>query len=93
MLEYGKVNYAISSRIHEQPGGGVYESHFLAKAVKNPVEMERAMRKAHIKDGVAMTRFIYWLKHNVGAEEMDEMSVAGRLGSSHGAGRVPGAEL
>ena len=79
MLEYGKVNYAISSRIHES--NRVEECMnptSLAKAVKNPVEMEN-MRKAHIKDGVAMTRFIYWLKHNVGAEEMDEMSVAGRL--------------
>ena len=31
-----------------------------AKAVKNKVEIENE-KKAHIKDGVAVTRFIYWL--------------------------------
>ena len=31
------------------------------KAVKNPVEMEH-MRKAHVKDGAAVCRFIFWLK-------------------------------
>ena len=31
------------------------------KAVKNPVEIEN-MRKAHIKDGAALTKTIYWLK-------------------------------
>lgn len=79
MLEYGKVNYAICSRIHES--NRVEECMnptSRAKAVKNPVEMENT-RRAHIKDGVAMTRFIYWLKHNVGAGEMDEINVAERL--------------
>ena len=31
------------------------------KAVKNPVEVE-GIRSAHIKDGTAMCRFLYWLK-------------------------------
>lgn len=31
------------------------------KAVKNPVEME-GIRSAHLKDGVAMCKFLYWLK-------------------------------
>ena len=48
------------------------------KAVKNPVEMEH-MRKAHIRDGVAVTRFLYWLKHAVGAQEIDECAAAARL--------------
>lgn len=33
----------------------------LLKAVKNPVELEN-MRKTHIKDGVAVTRFMHWAK-------------------------------
>lgn len=33
----------------------------LPKAIKNPVEVENE-RIAHIKDGVAVTKFIYWLK-------------------------------
>lgn len=48
------------------------------KAVKNPVEMEN-IRKAHIKDGVAVTRYMYWLKKNIGRIPMDEISVSRHL--------------
>lgn len=37
----------------------------LMKAVKNAAEMDN-LRKAHIKDGVAVARFMYWLKKNIG---------------------------
>ena len=49
-----------------------------AKAVKNEVEIENE-KKAHIKDGVAVTRFIYWLKHHIGKERLTEMSVQDKL--------------
>lgn len=45
------------------------------KAVKNPVEVANE-RQAHIKDGVAMVRFIYWLKQNVDKMPMTEIRVA-----------------
>lgn len=48
------------------------------KAVKNPAEQE-AERTAHIKDGAAVTRFIYWLKHNVGRTRITELSAAEKL--------------
>ena len=35
------------------------------KAVKNDVELKNIIN-AHVKDGVAVTRFMYWLKKNVG---------------------------
>jgi Xaa-Pro aminopeptidase len=38
----------------------------LAKAIKNPVEVAH-IREAHVKDGVAETRFMYWLKQRVAA--------------------------
>lgn len=50
----------------------------LMKAVKNPVEIEN-IRKAHIKDGVAVTKFMYWLKKNVGHESITEISAAQKL--------------
>ena len=50
------------------------------KALKTPVEMEN-IRKAHVKDGVAVTRFVYWLKKNIGKIPMDEVSVAEKLES------------
>lgn len=48
------------------------------KCLKNAKEQEN-MRKAHLKDGVAMTKFMYWLKKNVGKTEMSEISVAEKV--------------
>ena len=48
------------------------------KAVKNPVEM-MGIRSAHLKDGAAMCRFLYWLKTNIGTIDIDELSAAERL--------------
>lgn len=50
----------------------------LFKAKKNPVEVENE-RKAHIKDGVAVTKFIYWLKKNVGKQKVTERTAAAKL--------------
>lgn len=47
----------------------------LMKAVKNRTEMEN-LRKAHLKDGIAVTRFMWWLKNNVGKLPMTEVSAA-----------------
>lgn len=50
----------------------------LMKAVKNPVEVDNT-RKAHIKDGVAFTKFMYWLKTNIGKIPMTEISASDYL--------------
>ena len=47
----------------------------LMRAVKNPVEIENT-KKAHVKDGVAVTKFIYWLKNNIGNEPMTEITAS-----------------
>lgn len=52
----------------------------LMKAMKNEVELEN-IRTAHIKDGTAVTKFMYWLKNNLGKIEMTEMSVSDMLES------------
>lgn len=51
-----------------------------AKAVKNAKEQEN-MRAAHVRDGVAVTKFMYWLKKNVGKIPMTEISIADHLRS------------
>lgn len=51
---------------------------FLFKAKKNPVEVENE-RNAHIKDGVAVTKFIYWLKSQIGKTKITEISAAERI--------------
>lgn len=52
----------------------------LKKAIKNPVEVEN-LRQAHIKDGLAVTRFIRWVKENVGKIPMTELSAAAKIDS------------
>ncbi|MBQ2107343.1 MAG: M24 family metallopeptidase, partial [Bacteroidales bacterium] len=52
----------------------------LAKAVKNPFEIE-GMKSAHIRDGVAMVRFLHWLEKSVQAERrVSEWDAAVKLG-------------
>ncbi len=47
----------------------------LMKAVKNQTELSN-IRSAHVKDGVAFTNFMYWLKTNIGKRELTEISVS-----------------
>lgn len=48
------------------------------KAVKNPTELSN-MREIFLKDSVAVTKFIYWLKQNIGRIPMTEVSAAEKL--------------
>lgn len=50
----------------------------LMKAVKNPVEMEH-IRECYLKDSVALTKFLFWMKENAGRIPMDELSAAAKL--------------
>lgn len=81
MLNTAVVNYAITQNLNktihivdcDNPSQ-------LMKAKKNPVELENN-RKAHIKDAVAMTKFMYWLKNKVGKETITEISASDYLES------------
>ncbi|MGL4687562.1 MAG: aminopeptidase P family protein [Fusobacteriaceae bacterium] len=48
------------------------------KAIKNDIEIKNT-KHAHLKDGVAVTKFVYWLKNIVGKEYIDELSVAKKM--------------
>ena len=50
----------------------------LMKSVKNEIQAEN-LRKAHLKDAVAHTKFMYWLKKNIGRVEITELSASARL--------------
>ncbi|SET85860.1 aminopeptidase P family protein [Lacrimispora sphenoides] len=79
LVETGKTNYAIVKNLDSS--NSIIDKMnptALSKAMKNPVEVEN-MRKAHIKDGVAMVKFIYWLKQNVGKETITEVSAQEHL--------------
>lgn len=57
------------------------------KAVKNPVELEN-IEKVYLQDSVAVTRFIYWLKQNIGRKKLTELSAAAYLDELRS--RIPG---
>jgi Xaa-Pro aminopeptidase len=79
LLEKAKVNYTIVRSLDET--NEIIDRMnptVLKKACKNPVEVEN-LKKAHIIDGVVMTKFIYWMKQNIGKVPMTECSVADKL--------------
>lgn len=59
----------------------------IMKAVKNPVELEH-IRKAYLLDSVALCRFIYYVKKNIGKIPMTEVSAAQYL--DHLRSELPG---
>jgi Xaa-Pro aminopeptidase len=52
----------------------------ILKAIKNPVELAN-MEKYYLKDSLALTKFIYWLKKNIGKMEITEITAADKLES------------
>ncbi len=50
----------------------------IPKATKNKTELDGS-RNAHIRDGVSITKFLYWLKNHHNFEEENEISVANKL--------------
>ncbi|PAB60065.1 aminopeptidase P family protein [Anaeromicrobium sediminis] len=79
LLDRSKVNYAIVNNI---PAGvekiDEINPTIFFKAQKNEIEIEN-IRNSHIKDGVAVTKFMYWLKKNIRKIEISEMSAAEKL--------------
>lgn len=77
MIDPMKMNYALYKNIpckiveHANPT-------ILFKAMKNPVELEN-IRQAHIKDGVAITKFMHWVKTRYDKETITELSSADKL--------------
>lgn len=59
----------------------------IMKAVKNPVELEHT-REVYLQDSVALCRFIYYVKKNIGRIPMTEVSAAQYL--DHLRSELPG---
>ncbi|HIS47821.1 MAG TPA: aminopeptidase P family protein [Candidatus Scybalocola faecigallinarum] len=79
MYNKEKINYAIYKNISADcPVVDCENPTLLMKAVKNDTEIENLIR-AHIKDGVAFTKFMYWLKTNAGKIPMTEISASDYL--------------
>lgn len=76
MMDFNKTNFTIYNRIKDvvkiinRPNPSN-----LMKACKNEVELEN-LRKCHLRDGVAVTKFMHWLKNQVSQEKITEMSAS-----------------
>ena len=75
-----RINYRLLKELPEERLIDAPNPTTKMKAIKNETEQEN-LRKAHLMDAIAMTRFMYWLKKNVGQIPMDEVSVAEYLES------------
>ena len=65
LLDPARFNYALYALLPEE--ASIIEKTnptVFMKAVKNETEIKN-IRNAHIKDGVAVTKFMYWLKKNI----------------------------
>lgn len=76
-LDEKRVNCALCEAVSEE--AEIYWAEnptLLPKAIKNPVEVKNE-RLAHVKDGVAVTKFLYWLK--TAEDVVTEIGVAEKL--------------
>ena len=79
LIDGTKINYAVYNNIPEDVKKvDQHNPTLFFKAVKNEVELKN-IRNSHIKDGVAFTKFMYWLKNNVGKIEITEISASQKL--------------
>ncbi|MHB2151143.1 aminopeptidase P family protein [Calditrichota bacterium LG25] len=78
-LDGSSVNYWVAMLLQKRCELFLEESPVtLFKAIKNETELA-CMRACHIRDGVAMVRFLKWLEKNVPQGGVTEMSAAQRL--------------
>ncbi|MGL6199933.1 MAG: aminopeptidase P family protein [Lachnospiraceae bacterium] len=79
MLDPTKMNYAIYNNIPANVEKVTCANPtILFKAMKNQTELKN-IRAAHIKDGIAITKFMHWVKTNVGKIKITELSAAAKL--------------
>ena len=79
LVDPDRFNYALYNNLPKT--ANIIEKmnpSILMKAVKNDTEIKNIIN-AHIKDGVAVTKFMYWLKKNVGKAKITEISSAEKL--------------
>nr|MCR4956590.1 aminopeptidase P family N-terminal domain-containing protein [Lachnospiraceae bacterium] len=77
LIDPMKMNYALYKNIPCEIVEGPNPT-ILMKAMKNDVELEN-IKEAHIQDGIAITKFMYWVKNNYDKEVITELSSADKL--------------
>ncbi|MDP0494415.1 MAG: aminopeptidase P family protein [Fusobacterium sp. JB021] len=81
LLDYNKINSSIYEalpkeiKIINEPNP---ENNM--KSIKNIVEIKNNYI-AHLKDGIAMTKFIFWLKNNISKNKISELDIVNKIES------------
>lgn len=79
LIDPNRINFAIYKNIPNSCEIVARENpSVLMKSMKNNIEIEN-IREAHIKDGVAVTKFIYWLKNNFSKDDIIELDCVKKL--------------
>lgn len=79
LLDYERINSSVYANIPcdvEKINKTNPTQNF--KCIKNEIEIKNTIN-AHIKDGVAFTKFMYWLKNNIGKEKITELDTANKI--------------
>ena len=79
LVDKTRVNYSVVKELNSNAKmvDAINPTTFF-KASKNDVELENT-RHAHIKDGVAVTKFMHWLKENIGEHKITEIDAADKI--------------
>lgn len=72
-VHFFQIAYDCGIDIFEQKDPSI-----LLKAQKNPQE-QNAMRSAHTRDGIAVSKFLYWLENHKQDTDLSEISLAQKL--------------
>lgn len=79
MIDPSKLNYALYNNFGQDVTRIEMDNPtILKKAMKNTTELKN-IRNAHLKDGVAMTKYMRWVKTNIGKIPMTELSTCAKL--------------
>lgn len=80
ILDSNKLNAKIFTSLNNEEVNIIKEDNITTKlkAIKNDVEIAN-WEVSQVRDGIAMVRFIKWLKSNVGKEKITEISASDKL--------------
>lgn len=80
LVDFNKISYAIYEAITKNNLINSMNPSTYLKAHKNKIEIANT-KDIHIQDGVAMVKFMYWLKNNYKKENITEFSAEEKINS------------
>ena len=80
LVDFNKISYAIYEAISKNTLINSMNPSTYLKAHKNKTEIAN-IKEIHIQDGVAIVKFMYWLKNNYKKENITEFSAEQKINS------------